>query len=78
MLILAVTSELTCIRMWSLRSGDMLAKFEGFQDPAAITTAGDGSLLVAFFDGSWYVMIPKVIAIEAHINLLLQNFFLCV
>ncbi|XP_035669372.1 uncharacterized protein LOC118411296 isoform X1 [Branchiostoma floridae] len=47
-----VTTEVSCIRVWSLNSGQVVLKIDQYVDPAIITTAADGQLLVAFFDGS--------------------------
>lgn len=48
----AITSETDCIRVHSLNTGKMIVCIDQFADPACITTALDGSLMVAFFDGS--------------------------
>ncbi len=47
-----ITSERSCIRIFSLKSGNLMADVNQSEDPACITTALGGSLLVAFFDGS--------------------------
>ncbi|CAH1246346.1 NWD1 [Branchiostoma lanceolatum] len=47
-----VTTEVSCIRVWSLNSGQVVLKIDQYVDPAIITTAAEGQLLVAFFDGS--------------------------
>lgn len=49
---LAITSELNCIRIWSLRTGALVHTLSGYDDPAIITTASEGRLLVAVFDGT--------------------------
>ena len=48
---LAITSETRSIRVWSLRGGHQVASIDEYDDPATITTASEGQLLVAFFDG---------------------------
>ncbi len=53
----AITSELSCIRVWNLNNGTLLSKIEDIEDAACITTANDGQLLVSFFDGSSTVMV---------------------
>ncbi|XP_019639552.1 PREDICTED: uncharacterized protein LOC109481422 isoform X1 [Branchiostoma belcheri] len=47
-----VTTEISCIRVWSLNSGEVVLKIDQYVDPAILTTAAEGQLLVAFFDGS--------------------------
>ncbi len=47
----AITSDKKHIRVFSLRTGEMMTSID-MEDPACITTALDGSLLVAFSDGS--------------------------
>ena len=48
----AITSETDCLRVHSLNTGKMITRIDQFADPACITTALDGSFMVAFFDGS--------------------------
>ena len=49
---LAVTSEKTCIRLWSLSKGVCISTVDQYEDPATLTTAGDDKLVVGFFQGS--------------------------
>ncbi|GFO41708.1 NACHT domain- and WD repeat-containing protein 1-like isoform x3 [Plakobranchus ocellatus] len=49
---LAVTVELPCIRLWSLKTGVCVHTIDDYPDPASICVAAEGQLLVAVFDGS--------------------------
>ncbi|XP_071100167.1 uncharacterized protein [Haliotis cracherodii] len=49
---LAITTEGTVIKIWSLNSGICVHVLDEFVDPANITVASDGRVLVALFDGS--------------------------
>lgn len=47
----AITSESTCVRIWSLRTGECMLVIDEYDDPATITSAADGHLLVALYYG---------------------------
>jgi WD40 repeat protein len=49
---IAITSEISRICLWSLRSGDCLKVIDKYEDPATIVMAAEGMLLVAFYHGT--------------------------
>ena len=49
---IAITSEITVIRVWNIASGQCIKRISEYSDPASLTTACDSMLLVAFFQGT--------------------------
>ncbi|RUS77155.1 hypothetical protein EGW08_015078, partial [Elysia chlorotica] len=49
---LAVTVEMSQIRLWHLKTGACVHTVDQYPDPASVCVAGEGQLLVAVFDGS--------------------------
>ena len=47
-----VTSEMNCIRVWSMKNGICLFHLKDVNEPAPIVSVGDGSVLAAFHDGT--------------------------
>ena len=47
-----ITSEKTCIRIWGMQNYLCMATIDTFHDPASIVIAGEGKILVAFYQGN--------------------------